>query len=51
MSKELGLLIGSAVFLFLGIIAGAVFHIYVGMKSNPEVKGANQRYIIINILE
>jgi len=27
----------------LGIIAGAIFHIYVGMKSKPEVKGANQR--------
>lgn len=48
MTKETGLLIGSAIFLFLGIVAGAVFHIYVGMKSNPDVKGANQRYTIIN---
>lgn len=43
MSKESGLIIGSAIFLFLGIIAGAVFHIYVGMKSQAELKGANQR--------
>lgn len=51
MTKETGLLIGSAIFLFLGIVAGAVFHIYVGMKSNPDVKGANQRYTIINNVE
>ena len=44
MGKETGLIVGSAIFLFLGIIAGAIFHIYVGMKSQAEVKGANQRY-------
>jgi hypothetical protein len=42
-NKEAGLIIGSAVFLFLGIIAAAVFHIYVGMKSKPEAKASNQR--------
>lgn len=44
MSKESGLIIGSAIFLFLGIVAAIIFHIYVGMKSNPDVKSANQRY-------
>lgn len=43
MSKESGLIIGSAIFLFLGIIAGAVFHIYVGMRSKPEAKSSNQK--------
>lgn len=51
MSKETGLIVGSAIFLFLGIIAGAIFHVYVGMKSNPDVKGANQRYIMFNHVE
>ena len=44
MSKESGLLIGSLIFLFLGVIAAVAFHIYVGMKSNPSHKSANQKY-------
>ena len=44
MSKETGLLVGSLIFLFLGIIAMIVFHIYVGMRSTPNHKSANQTY-------
>ena len=44
MSKESGLIVGSVVFLFLGVIAMIGFHIYVGMKSTPATKGANQKY-------
>jgi hypothetical protein len=44
MSKEAGLIIGSVIFLVLGIIAAIAFHIYVGMKSPTATKAANQRY-------
>lgn len=43
MAKETNLIIGSAIFLFLGVIATAVFHIYVGMKSAAETKSSNQK--------
>jgi hypothetical protein len=43
MSKEQGLIIGSLIFLFLGVVAAVVFHIYVGMKSTPQTKSANRQ--------
>ena len=43
-TKTDGLIIGSVVFLFLGIIATIGFHIYVGMRSPPAAKSANQKY-------
>jgi len=44
MSKEAGLIIGTIIFLCLGIVAAIAFHIYVGMKSPAATKSANQRY-------
>lgn len=43
-TKTDGLIIGSVVFLFLGIVAAIGFHIYVGMRSPPSAKSANQKY-------
>lgn len=45
MSKNTTILIGSIVFLFLGLIAAAVFWVYVGMQSLPNLKSANRTYI------
>ena len=44
MTKESGLLIGSVIFAVLGLVAAVVFHIYVGMRSAPNHKSANQTY-------
>lgn len=44
MSKNTTLLVGSMIFLFLGIIAAIVFYVYVGMQSSPVLKGANRTY-------
>jgi hypothetical protein len=45
MSKESGLIMGSFIFLFLGVVAAVVFYIYVGMKSPLQAKSANRQYI------
>ena len=42
MSKNTTMLIGSLIFLFLGIIAAVVFWVYVGMQSIPALKSANR---------
>lgn len=47
MSKETGLLIGSVVFLILGIVAAVVFYVYIKMKSPPHAVAANRQYASI----
>jgi len=44
MSKETGLIIGSIVFLILGIVAAVVFYVYIKMKSPPHAVAANRQY-------
>ena len=44
MSKESGLIIGSIIFLVLGVVATIVFYVYVGMKSPPQAVSANRQY-------
>jgi hypothetical protein len=48
MSKTDGLIIGSVIYLFLGIVAAIGFHIYVGMRSPSAAKSANQRYLCLH---
>ena len=38
-----GLIIGSVIFLVLGILAGVAFYVYVGMKSPSSTKSANRK--------
>ena len=45
MSKESGLLIGTVVFVVLGVLAAVVFYIYIGMRSPQHHKAANRKYI------
>lgn len=47
MSKEAGLIIGTIIFVCLGIVAAIAFHIYVGMRSPAANKSANQRYLFV----
>lgn len=47
MSKTDGLLIGTIVFVILGIIAAVVFYIYIGMKSPTQAVSANRKYFIL----
>ena len=49
MSKNTTLLVGSLIYLFLGIIAAAVFWVYVGMQSAPGLKSANRKYKHLNV--
>jgi hypothetical protein len=43
MSKESGLIVGSLIFLVLGIIAAVVFYIYIGTKSPHQHVSANRK--------
>lgn len=42
MSKEEGLVIGTIIFLFLGVAAALAFYVYVGMRSPIATKAANR---------
>lgn len=44
MGKETGLIVGSVIFLVLGVIAAIVFYIYIGMKSPQQAVAANRKY-------
>ena len=41
--KETGLLIGTAIFAVLGVIATIVFYVYVGAKSPMQHRAANRQ--------
>jgi len=43
MSKESGLIVGSIIFLVLGVVATIVFYVYVDMKSPPQAVSANRQ--------
>jgi hypothetical protein len=43
MSKESGLLVGTLVFIILGIVAALVFYNYIRMKSPPHAVDANRK--------
>lgn len=43
MSKESGLLVGTIIFIILGIVAALVFYNYIRMKSPPHAVEANRR--------
>ena len=43
MGKEEGLIIGTIIFAVLGVIAGIVFYVYIGMKSPAPAKSANRK--------
>lgn len=46
MSKESGLIVGSIIFLVLGVVATIAFFVYVGMKSPPQAVAANRQYFL-----
>jgi hypothetical protein len=50
MTKNTTILIGSIVFLFLGLVAAAVFWVYVGMQSLPNLKSANRTYLLNDLV-
>ena len=43
MSKESGLLIGTLVFVILGVVAAIVFYSYIKMKSPAHAVAANRQ--------
>lgn len=49
MSKESGLIVGSIIFLVLGVVATIAFFVYVGMKSPPQAVKANRQYFLLYV--
>lgn len=43
MSKESGLLVGTLIFIILGIVAAVIFYSYIKMKSPAHAVDANRR--------
>jgi hypothetical protein len=49
MLKETGLLVGTVIFIILGIVAAIVFYSYIKMKSPPHQVAANRQYLFNDI--